>query len=316
MTFPDQTNLQTSLKAMDMVTHSRALRLSILLLLILHAGGCAASHYVPGTSAVYYSSSKLSRLTTPQIERGRPNKVIDSFGWVWGIPAKLILFDRRVENHRISQNTEAQLAAYLQTNELHSVKVRLNQYHPGDDWRRLVANDSVGPGWRYTLGTLSVAGETLFPGRLFGGDHYNPYTNTIHVYSDAAAIAVHEGGHAKDFARRKWKGTWAAAYLIPGVALIHEARATEDALTYFQTFGDAAAQREAYNLLYPAYGSYVGGAFGDPSGIGYLAAVLAGHAMGRWYSWQIEDVPESVSEQATSAEQSSAGGPQESVTSE
>jgi hypothetical protein len=98
--------------------------------------------------------------------------------------------------------------------------------------------------------------------------------------------------------------------------LIHEARATEDALTYFQTFGDAAAQREAYNLLYPAYGSYVGGAFGDPSGIGYLAAVLAGHAMGRWYSWQIEDVPESVSEQATSAEKSSAGGPRESVTSE
>jgi len=180
-----------------MATRSPALRLSVLLLLLVHAGGCAASHYVPGSSAVYYSSSKLSRLTTQQIERGRPNKVLDSFGWVWGIPAKLILFDRRVENHRISRNTEAELAAYLQTNELHSVKVRLNQYDPGDDWRRLVANDSVGPGWRYTLGTLSVAGETLFPGRLFGSDHYNPFTNTIHVYSDAAAISPAENGRGR-----------------------------------------------------------------------------------------------------------------------
>jgi hypothetical protein len=266
-------------------------RIAVVLCLLLTSvsAGCAAPKYIRGSSAVYYSSPELAEITTTQIERGRPNAFLDGFGWVWGIPAKIILFDRRVENHQVGSRTEAEIAGYLRANELDSVKVRLNQYSPADDWQRLVANKSVGPGWRYTLGTLSVAGETIFPGRLFGGDHYNPFTNTIHVYSDAPAIAVHEGGHAKDFAKRKWKGTWAAVYLIPGVPLLHEARATEDALTYYKIYGDAASQREAYNLLYPAYGSYVGGALGDPSGIGYLAGVLTGHAAGRWYSSRIED---------------------------
>ena len=51
---------------------------------------------------------------------------------------------------------------------------------------------------------------TAFPERIFaafpfigGGDHYNPYTNTINIYSDHRAIVLHEGGHAKDFARRR-----------------------------------------------------------------------------------------------------------------
>ena len=115
-----------------------------------------------------------------------------------------MLFDRRVENHRIDQQTENEIAAYLNDNELTSVKVRLNQYRPADDWKRLVANKSVGAGWRYTIGGLSVLGETIFPGRMFGSDHFNPYTNTIHLYSNIPAIAIHEAGHSKDFARRKW----------------------------------------------------------------------------------------------------------------
>ena len=49
-------------------------------------------------------------------------------------------------------------------------------------WRRLVANKSVGWGWRYTLGTTLWLGETVFPGRLIGGDHYNPFTNTVNRY--------------------------------------------------------------------------------------------------------------------------------------
>ena len=237
------------------------------------------------------TSPELTAMTNPQIERGQRRPFVDGFGWVWGIPAKLILFDRRVENHRVSPETEAAIAEYLQSNELHSVKVRLNQYHPRDDWKRLVANKSVGAGWRYTLGVLSVAGETLLPGRLFGGDHYNPFTNTIHVYSDVPAIAVHEGGHSKDFAGRTWKGTYAAAYLIPGVSLYHESVATGDALGWLQQYGDAEAQREGYNILYPAYGTYVGSAIGDPWGIGYVGGVLVGHAAGRWKSSQVPTEP-------------------------
>ncbi len=246
--------------------------------------GCANSPYNFGNSHAYHITPELESPPGEQIERGQPNAVIDTFGWIWGIPGKIMLFDRRVENHSIDSRTEAEIAAYLQDNQLSTVKVRLNQYHPGDDWKRLVANRSVGAGWRYTLGAISVLGETIFPGRLFGGDHYNPFTNTIHLYSNVPAIGYHEGGHAKDFARRRWKGTYAAVYLIPGVSLYHEALATGDALGYVMFTRDLPAQQEAVEILYPAYGTYVGNAISGQVPFGYFIGLIGGHIAGQWTS--------------------------------
>jgi hypothetical protein len=221
----------------------------------------------------------------PQIQRGTPRPIIDGIGWVVGIPSKLILWDRRVDNHRIGLETEVSMAEYLEQNELDGVRVRLNQYRPGEDWVRLVRNKQVGAGWRYTVGTLSVLGETIFPGRIFGGDHYNPYTNTIHIYSDIPAIALHEGAHAKDFARRQWKGTYGVAYLLPVVPLYHESVATADVFAFLEEQGDPVAQAEAARILYPAYGTYAGSAVGGfiPNYASplYWAGVLGGHVAGR-----------------------------------
>lgn len=278
-------------------------RMSLFALLALCGlSGCATTPYSYGSAQRYRTSPELEARNGPQIERGQPNVVLDSVGWVWGIPDKIILWDRRIENHRIGSSTEAAIADYLAKNELSSVKVRLNQYHPGDDWRRLAANDSVGAGWRYTLGTLSVLGETILPGRVFGGDHFNPFTNTIHVYSDVPAVAVHEAGHSKDFAQREWKGTYAAVYLLPGVPLYHEAKATNDALGYLLTESDEQTQRDAYEILYPAYGTYVGGALGNvfTGYSAYVVSVLGGHAFGRLKSGQIANgtLPESLNVQS------------------
>ncbi|WP_425616006.1 hypothetical protein NA78x_005944 [Anatilimnocola sp. NA78] len=260
--------------------------------------GCVTSPYRRGFSSDYQEPAELLASNEPQIERGQPYPVLDGIGWVVGIPDKVILWDRRVNNHHISPETEAAIAEYLANNELLAVKVRLNQYDPGGEWRRLVANKRVGWGWRYSLGTLACLGYTIFPGRVFGGDHYNPFTNTISIYSDAPPIALHEGGHAKDFARRRWPGTYAAVYLLPVAPLWHEAVATNDALSYLEEYGTAEEQREAYRLLYPAYGTYLGGAAGDVipttrtgSLILYGAAVVGGHAVGRIQAARIPDPP-------------------------
>jgi hypothetical protein len=282
----------------DMPRHPRTAQLALIWLACsLVLSGCQTAAYSCGRKSDYITSPQLT--SRPQIERGRPNPLADGFGWAWGIPSKIILFDRRVENHRVSRSTEVALAEYLAANQLASVKVRLNQYHPRDDWKRLRQNTAVGAGWRYTLGVLSVAGETILPGRLFGGDHYNPFTNTIHIYSDVPAIAVHEGGHAKDFAQRTWKGTWAAFYLVPGASLWHEAIATSDALTWLAETEDPEALREGYRILYPAYGTYVGSAISDPTGLSYIAGVLAGHAAGRWQAARVPNAPPTRSRTAT-----------------
>jgi hypothetical protein len=57
-----------------------------------------------------------------------------------------------MEDHDISADTEQAIRRYLADNDLSHVKVRLNQYAPLDDWRRLRANKTVGWGYRYTLG--------------------------------------------------------------------------------------------------------------------------------------------------------------------
>src|SRR6187549_2709266 len=85
-----------------------------------------------------------------QFEHGQPRKVIDATGWVFGIPKKIILWDRRAVNHHVSLETEQDLAQYLEANGLTSTKVRINQYDPVGEWRRLRANKNVGAGWRYT----------------------------------------------------------------------------------------------------------------------------------------------------------------------
>lgn len=262
---------------------------SVFVVCVIAMSGCASTPYSFGSAARYYSSPELAARTEVQMERGRSQKAIDTFGWVWGIPSKILLWDRRVENHRIDAHTETQLATYLTENELSTVKVRLNQYHPRDDWHRLVANKSVGAGWRYTVGIISVAAEAVFPGRLFGGDHYNPFTNTIHLYSNAPAIALHEAGHAKDFARRKWKGTYAVVGILPIVPLIQEGIATSDALGYLEATQNVSAQQEAYEILYPAYGTYVGGEIRTLGPFGVIIGAIGGHVVGQWKSWQLEE---------------------------
>lgn len=196
----------------------------------------------------------------PQIERGRPNRFLDGLGhYVVSVPSKLLLWSTRVENHNISERTENLLRDYLEKNSLKSVKVRLNQYSPGAEWRRLHRNRSVSLGWRATLGVLSVINYTIFPGRVFGGDSYNPYTNTINLYSDHEAIALHEGGHAKDLARRTHKGPYAAFYNVPGIPLYMEGVATGDVIGYLRAENLVDEEKDAYKILYPAYSTYITG---------------------------------------------------------
>lgn len=270
--------------------HSRWTRLVVLTRLscvafCLLASGCVTTPYRYGSNTRYHTSERLASITGTQVERGQQRPLIDGIGWVVGIPDKIMLWNRRVENHNISPETEQAISEYLARNDLTTVKVRLNQYAPGSDWKRLVANKSVGWGWKYTLGTASWLGETLFPGRLIGGDHYNPFTNTVHIYSDVPAIAIHEGGHAKDFARRYYKGTYAAGYLLPVTPLWYEAVATNDALSYLRAEGRVEDEQAADRILFPAYGTYVGNsistfvpALGTPF---YLAGVVGGHIAGR-----------------------------------
>ena len=275
---------------------SKQLRM-LLVLWLVSGSGCRALAPRAIDNSKQNIATELIQANSIPIERGQRRALLDGVGWVVGIPSKILLWDRRIENHNIGPQTEETIAEYMQRNDLGHVKVRLNQYRPWDDMKRLTKNRTMAWPWRYSIGTLSVLGETVFPGRIFGGDHFNPYTQTVHLYSDVPAIAIHEGGHAKDFSRRSYPGTYAALYGLPVVPLYHESIATRDAIAYAQRTEDPELQRETYRILYPAYGTYVGGALGSVLPLAslpaYYGSVILGHAAGRWQANQIPNSQES-----------------------
>lgn len=224
---------------------------------------------------------------TPNIEvvQGNPSTVVDGLGWIVGIPRRIVLWDRRVDNHRVQPETMAEVATYAKVNELDGLCVRVNQYAPIDEWKRLAKNDQISPGWRYTVGALSLVGYTLIPGRVIGVDNYNPYTNSVYVYSDVPALAMEAAAYAKDVKHRDLPGTYAAVNSLPVVSVWHETINTQDTLEYLQTHGTYDDQREGLAILYPNYGASVGGAVGSLfgfTGVFEIGGAVVGHMSG-WH---------------------------------
>ncbi len=220
----------------------------------------------------------------PQLERGRPVPPVDVIGNVLSLPLKLLLWSWKFNLHSISQETEDKLIAYLETQHqpaFQDARFQLNEYHPGQDLFRLVHNRHAAWPYRLLLGLpTTLVFDVLLPGRLFPwGDYYNPFTNTVHLFSDHPAIALHEAGHVHDFASRRFKGTYAATRLIPFVDLYQEYKATQEAIRYLKAAEDRPTELSAYKILYPAYGTYVGGYIFPP--FGTLGGALLGHAAGR-----------------------------------
>ncbi len=275
-----------------MTTHAIRNTAATALCVALLSLGCASqrsavSHYQPGQGWLKRDAAQFASIDdSPNIEvvTGRPNKVVDGIGWIVGIPSKLMLWDRRANNHQVSPETTAAIAQYAESNQIEDLCIRVNQYDPAGEWQRLTQNDQVGAGWRYTVGTLSWLRYTILPGRVFGGERYNPYTNSLYVYSDIPALGIQTAAYGKDVQSRPLPGTYAVANEFPFVSLWHESVNTRDALAYSTATLPANEQAEARRILHPLYGSKVGGALDDVLGVGLafqIGGAIVGHITGR-----------------------------------
>lgn len=248
----------------------------------------------------YYPNQNYFDQENPQFEEGEPYWFLDFMGNVFGVLSKLILWNRKMSNHRFSEETKNYLKDYIRENNLKDVKVRFNQYAPIDDLVQLWKSETVHPILKYTVGIINWVSGVIFPGRLFAGlltgDHYNPYSNTINLYSDLPSVVLHEGGHSKDFALRKYKSFYSLGYSFPIVGPLYaEARASDDALRYLRHRCDLKNELLAYRTLYPAYATYATGPILSSVGelVG-LAASIPGHIVGYRKEKRVEkeEIPE------------------------
>ena len=238
--------------------------------------GCASFNAFEKTA--YQPTNSFSNQV--EIQRGQPNKIIDGIGTVFGIPNKLVLLDQRADNHQISGETELALSNYLVQNQLQDVLVRSNQYDPIGEWRRMVDNDDIRPVWRMTAGNYNLLKYTLLPGRLTGGDWYNPYTDSIHLYSDIPSLAISKAAYAYDVRTRLNPGAYAAVKEIPLVGLAHETTATRTALAYYENNFPEQLQ-DARQILEPNNGANWGGQLLSFLPYGTFVGRLIGSGVGR-----------------------------------
>lgn len=248
----------------------------------------------------YYPNQNYFDENNPQFEEGEPYWFLDFMGNVFGALSKLILWNKKMSNHGFSEETKNYLKDYIRENNLKDVKVRFNQYAPWDDLVQLWRSDTTHPILKYTVGIINWISGVIIPGRLFAGlltgDHYNPYSNTINLYSDIPSVVLHEGGHSKDFALRKHKSLYSLGYSVPIVGPLYaEARASDDALRYLRHRCDLKNELIAYRTLYPAYATYatgpILGSLGEFVG---LAASIPGHIVGYRKEKRVEkeEIPE------------------------
>jgi len=230
----------------------------------------------------------------PEFEHGKPRKVVDAVGWVFGIPKKIILWDRRAVNHRVSIETEQDLAEYMAANGLGSTKVRINQYDPLGEWRRLRENKEVGAGWRYTIGAFSTLTYTIIPGRVFGADRYNPYTDSVYIYSDIPCLALEQASYARLVHERQHPGTYATLTSLPVVQLWPERQSKNEVLDYTLANGTVEQHEEATRILYAEFGAEIGGQASLLVGSNLpltLAGAGIGHVAARFQGSEAEEAP-------------------------
>ena len=249
------------------------------------------SFFVSGCATVPYKYGHFrspDAETPPEIEfdYGKPQKTLDNIAWATGIWSRLLFLNSGINKHELSEKTKQKLIAYLEENELEDVLIRVNQYDPKGEWHRLRANRRIAAGYRYTIGLVWLAQYSLIPGRIFGGDEYNPYTNSLYVNSDLPSVVLHEAAYAKDIHGRRLPGTYAFINEIPLISLWRRTNCVNDVLGYARTNDDWDMEHETYRVVYPQMGVHstaLAGAF-VPFWDGMIltvAGAAAGHATGR-----------------------------------
>lgn len=143
---------------------------------------------------------------------------------------------------------------YLVLNGLTDINIDIRQYDPATQWRRLRNNDSIHPFWKYTGGYLSHLSYTLFPGRVFRVDRFDPYTKTLSLNSTDPSMALYAAAEAKIIYNRRYPGTYLAACDIPFVGISKNIHVANDILSYARNRQDWSTEKELTPVIYSNFG--------------------------------------------------------------
>ncbi len=150
------------------------------------------------------------------------------------------------------------------------VLVRVGHASIVGDLQRLFANDKIrGPlsldigntklmkVYRTIFRLLAVPGVVLggIHAKLFRANHYNPFTNTVHIFHPNPAIGMHEIGHAEFFNQERLRSLLYILFSpLPIVKSFVEYKASSIGMSRMKT---DAERKKATKVLEAAWGTYL-----------------------------------------------------------
>lgn len=225
-------------------------------------GSLFFSRVNPFATAKNTAQNTEKTVSDVHVEVGSSNILVDGIRNILSIPAKLLIGSSSVNSGNVSAETIEKMKEYLHENGLHDVHVSVNQYKPQDVWKRTFTNPKTSLLSKVFLGIPSSLMATFTFPKLTGfpGDHYNALSNTVHLFSNNTAIALHECGHAKDFNSRENPGLYSTIRALPYVGsistLYQEYKATNNAMGYLREKKWDTLLANSFKVLIPAYALY------------------------------------------------------------
>ena len=233
------------------------IRCNFLILAVL--SGCASDTYQYGISR----KDSLTRLpSTPNvIVVGGDHPNIDAIERTVQYPRKVFKKwfpskdpDEQLAREERQMKVVQSASDYLDDNGLMGVNIDVREYNPKVQWSRLKSNTRIAPLWKYTGGTLAYVGYCILPGRAFGFDHYNSFTNTLSINSLSPPSAVFQAGYVKKIYEQRYPGTYIAMNWLPIAPLVRDASVSSDVLSYARARQDWKLEKDLYPQLYGRLG--------------------------------------------------------------
>jgi hypothetical protein len=228
-------------------------------LILASISGCASDKYQYGISR----KDSLTRLpSTPNvIVVGGDHPNIDAMERTVQYPRKVFKkwfpskdADEQLAREERQMKVVQSASDYLDDNGLMGVNIDVREYNPKVQWSRLKSNTRIAPLWKYTGGTLAYVGYCILPGRAFGFDHYNSFTNTLSINSLSPPSAVFQAGYVKKIYDQRYPGTYIAMNWLPIAPLIRDASVSSDVLSYARARQDWKLEKDLYPQLYGRLG--------------------------------------------------------------
>ena len=104
------------------------------------------------------------------------------------------------------------------------------------------------------MGSLTIVGYSLLPGRVFGTDTYNPFTDTLSINSRNPPRALFEAARAKALRGEQFVGSSVVLSSLPVIRSVADVRQASDVLSYLRAEEQWQLETAAYPQLYAEVG--------------------------------------------------------------